>query len=233
MQNIMPPDLMEDTSKKASKGKGEGWPDFMPNRLPSGSSEEFRLLGNYSTGNAGVLWRLAQEKMTADGELKFCGYGFFPANEYPDPVTNNGAREVQWDNPARPKIEGSFTKPKRALVWIAWSTERQRPELLIIEQKTIRDQLTEILQEADDYTWTDEGVANFTLKISRKGSGLETSYGIMPKTKPASSEVIAAFAEIKDTAQVAGLTDGRHPLVQKKAFSSEGATTTPVSMEDF
>ena len=229
MQNIMPPGLMEDTSKKATKGNSDGWPDFMPNRLPSGSSEEFRLLGTYSSGNAGVLWRLAQERMTPDGELKFAGYGFF--SEYPEPSANDGAREVDWSNPARPKIEGSYSKPKRALVWIAWSYERQRPELLIIEQKTLRDQLVECMSDSD-YGFSEEGIANFQIKISRKGAGLETSYGLMPKSKDASAEVVAAFAEIKDSAQVAGLTDGRHPLVQKKAFSSTGATAE-VSVEDF
>ena len=39
-------------------------------------------------------------------------------------------------------------------------------EVLFIEQKSLRDQLTEILQEIEDYTWTEDGLANFSIKIS-------------------------------------------------------------------
>ena len=222
---ITPPGLSDETTKQ-SKGNSRGtWPDFLPNRLTPGESEEFRLLGTFGTGHCAVLYRLAQEKETADGSLKFSGYGFF--NDWPDPATNHASREVDWSNPSRPKIEGSFVKPKRAMVWIAWSYSRQRPELLIVEQQTLSSQLTEILKD-EDYQFSEEGIPNFSIKIGRKGSGLETSYTLLPKMSEAKPEVVSAFNEIRDTAMVAGLVDGKHPLIQKTEFKA-----TEVSLEDF
>ena len=60
---------------------------------------------------------------------------------------------------------------------------RGRLEVLFIEQKSLREQLTEVLQEIEDYTWTEDGLANFSIKISRKGAGLETTYSILPKVR--------------------------------------------------
>ncbi len=220
---IMPPSLSEDTTKKSNGNNRSTWPDFMPNKLAPGQSEEFRLMGTYSSGHASVLYRLAQEKETADGQLKFSGYGYF--NEFPTPAENSAAREVDWANPARPKIDGSFVKPKRAMVWIAWSAERQRPELLIVEQSSISSQLVEIMKD-EDFSFSDDLIANFTLKITRKGSGLETSYSMLPKLSDAPADVTAAFEEIKTTSGVAVLTEGKHPLIQKTEFK-------PATGEDF
>jgi len=219
----MPPSLTEDTTKKSNGNNRSTWPDFMPNKLAPGQAEEFRLMGTYSSGHAAVLYRLAQEKETSDGQLKFSGYGYF--NEFPTPAENNAAREVDWANPARPKIDGSFVKPKRAMVWIAWSTERQRPELLIVEQQTLSSQLVEIMKD-EDFSFSDDLVANFTLKITRKGSGLETSYSMLPKLSDAPADVVAGFEEIKTTSGVSVLTEGKHPLIQKTEFK-------PATGEDF
>ena len=217
---IMPPTMAQEAPPQA-QGKGRGtWPDFLPNRLTPGASEEFRLLGNYGTGHCDVLYRLPQEKETQDGSLKFSGYAFF--NEWVDPALNFGARETDWSNPSRPKIEGSFVKPKRAMVWIAWSYVRNRPELLIVEQQTLSQQLTEILKD-EDYQFSDDGIPNFTIKIGRKGAGLETSYSLLPKMSEAKADVVVAFEQIKDTAKVAVLTEGRHPLIQKTEFKQAAA----------
>ena len=35
------------------------------------------------------------------------------------------------------------------LIWIAWSVERKRPELLILEQHDLREGITEELQDGD------------------------------------------------------------------------------------
>ena len=89
------------------------------------------------------------------------------------------ARETDWSKPDRPKIDGTFVKPRRFLAWVATSAARCRLKVLFIEQKSLRDQLTEILQEIADYTWTEDGLANFSIKIYRKGTGLETAYSIL------------------------------------------------------
>ena len=57
---------------------------------------------------------------------------------------NDLARETDWSKPDRPKIDGSYVKPRRFLAWVATSAARGRLEVLFIEQKSLRDQLTEI-----------------------------------------------------------------------------------------
>ena len=63
-----------------------------------------------------------------------------------------------------PKSTEAMSNPANFLAWVGTSA-RGRMEVLFIEQKSLREQLTEILQEVDDYTWTEDGLANFSIKI--------------------------------------------------------------------
>ena len=99
-------------------------------------------------------------------------------------------------NPTGPKIDGTFVKPRRFLAWVATSAARGRLEVLFIEQKSLREQLTEILQEVEDYTWTEDGLANFSIKISRKGAGLETTYSILPKVRKVPEKIVKEWEDL-------------------------------------
>ena len=98
------------------------------------------------------------------------------------------------------------------MAWVATSAARGRLEVLFIEQKSLREQLTEILQEIEDYTWTEEGLANFSIKISRKGQGLETSYSILPKVRKVPEKIKAQWAEEKDTIWLPNFFEGKDPF---------------------
>ena len=222
MNQIIPPELLV----KAGFGETTATPskfdrkEFYPSNLAPDESQEFRLLGCFGTGHAAALWRYPTEVMR-NGELGFGGFVYKSA--YPGKQPEGIARKVNWASPGREKIDNEFVSPKQALVWLAWSYSRERVELLIIEQKGLKETLTEVLQEAEDYTFDEEtGVANFLLKVSRKGTGLETSYSVLPKPKKVEAVVKNAFAEIVDTAQVVSLLDGGHPLLEAAAsFSSK------------
>ena len=191
----------------------EPQPYFKPSSLKDGESEEFRLLGCYETGHAVVGWQYASEKPGPDGELKFAGYVVtrtHPGN--PDDI----ARETDWSKPDRPKIDGSFVKPRRFLAWVATSAARGRLEVLFIEQKSLREQLTEILQEVEDYTWTEDGLANFSIKISRKGTGLETSYSILPKVRKVPAKIASEWASQKDSIWLPNFFEGKDPFDGKQ-----------------
>ena len=160
---VLPPELLEQPKDKIETKEPQ--PYFKPSSLKDGESEEFRLLGCYETGHAIVGWQYASEARGADGELRFNGYVVTRTHPgQPDDI----ARETDWSKPDRPKIDGTFVKPRRFLAWVATSAARGRLEVLFIEQKSLREQLTEIIQEVDDYTWTEDGLANFSIKISRK-----------------------------------------------------------------
>mgnify|MGYP001447352932 CR=1 FL=1 len=87
---------------------------------------------------------------------------------------------------------------------------------MFIEQKTLREQLTEILQEVEDYTWTEEGLANFSIKISRKGTGLETAYSILPKVRKVPEKIKAQWATEKDTIWLPNFFEGKDPFDGKQ-----------------
>ena len=204
---ILPPELTESTDKIETK---EPQPYWKPSSLKDGESEEFRLLGCYETGHAIVGWQYASETTDAKtGDLRFNGY--VVTRSYPAEATDL-ARETDWSKPDRPKIDGSFVKPRRFLAWVATSAARGRMEVLFIEQKSLREQLTEILQEIEDYTWTDDGLANFSIKISRKGTGLETTYSILPKVRKVSDKIAKEWKTTRDSIWLPNFYEGKDPF---------------------
>ena len=122
------------------------------------------------------------------------------------------ARETDWSKPDRPKIDGSYCKPRKFLAWVATSAARGRHEVLFIEQRSIRDQLTEILQEIEDYTWTKDGLANFSIKISRKGAGLETTYSLLPKVRKVPEKISKEWQSSRDSIWLPNFFEGKDPF---------------------
>ena len=218
---VIPPELTESVDKVETR---EPQPYFKPSSLKDGESEEFRLLGCYETGHAVVGWQYASEiQDPKTGDLRFNGYVVTRTHPgQPDDI----ARETDWSKPERPKIDGTFVKPRRFLAWVCSSAARGRLEVLFIEQKSLREQLTEILQETDDYTWTDEGLANFSIKITKKGSGLETRYTIMPKVRKVSDKVVKDWEDQKDSIWLPNYFEGKDPFdgkqVEEKGLPAGG-----------
>ena len=139
---VLPPEMLEAPKDKIETREPQ--PYFKPSSLKDGESEEFRLLGCYETGHAVVGWQYASEKRDEKGELRFNGY--VVTRSHPG-QPEDLARETDWSKPDRPKIDGTYVKPRRFLAWVATSAARGRLEVLFIEQKSLREQLTEILQE--------------------------------------------------------------------------------------
>ena len=208
---VLPPELTEVQDKIETR---EPQPYFKPSQLKDGESEEFRLLGCYETGHAIVGWQYASEiQDPKTGELRFNGYVVTRSHPgQPDDI----ARETDWSKPDRPKIDGSFVKPRRFLAWVGTSATRGRLEVLFIEQKSLREQLTEVLQEVEDYTWTDDGLANFSIKITRKGQGLETSYSILPKVRAVPEKIKKEWASQKETIWLPNFFEGKDPFDGKQ-----------------
>jgi len=208
---ILPPEMLEAPTEKIETREPQ--PYFKPSSLKDGESEEFRLLGCYETGHAVTGWQYASEKPGPDGELKFAGY--VVTRSHPG-TPSDIARETDWAKPDRPKIDGTSVKPRRFLAWVATSAARGRLEVLFIEQKSLREQLTEILQEVEDYTWTEDGLANFSIKISRKGAGLETTYSILPKVRKVPAKIAEEWASQKDSIWLPNFFEGKDPFDGKQ-----------------
>ena len=205
---VLPPDLLE-TPKDKIETK-EPQPYWKPSSLKDGESEEFRLLGCYETGHAVVGWQYASEaEDPKTGELRFNGY--VVTRTYPSNATDL-ARETDWSKPDRPKIDGTSVKPRKFLAWVATSAARGRLEVLFIEQKSLREQLTEILQEIEDYTWTEDGLANFSIKISRKGTALDTTYSILPKVRKVPEKITKEWKTTRDSIWLPNFFEGKDPF---------------------
>ena len=233
---VLPPELLETPKDKIETKEAQAY--WKPSSLKDGESEEFRLLGCYETGHAIVGWQYASEiQDPKTGDLRFNGY--VVSRSHPGQPADI-ARETDWSTPERPKIDGSFVKPRRFLAWVATSAARGRLEVLFIEQKTLREQLTEILQEVEDYTWTEEGLANFSIKISKKGTGLETKYSILPKVRPVPAKIKTQWAKEKETIWLPNYFEGKDPFdgkqVEEKGLpaggtDARGATVMPKTAE--
>jgi len=208
---VLPPEMLETTDKIETK---EPQPYWKPSSLKDGESEEFRLLGCYETGHAIVGWQYASEcRDPKTGDLRFNGYVVSRTHPgQPEDI----ARETDWSKPDRPKIDGTFVKPRRFLAWVGTSAARGRLEVLFIEQKSLREQLTEILQEIEDYTWTEDGLANFSIKISRKGAGLETTYSILPKVRKVPDKIKSSWDKEKETIWLPNFFEGKDPFDGKQ-----------------
>ncbi len=210
--NVLPPELLEQPKDKIETKEPQ--PYWKPSSLKDGDSEEFRLLGCYETGHAIMGWQYASEVRDAKtGDLRFNGY--VVTRTHPG-QPEDLARETDWAKPDRPKIDGTYVKPRRFLAWVATSATRGRLEVLFIEQKSIRDQLTEILQEIEDYTWTEEGLANFSIKISRKGTGLETTYSLLPKVRKVPAKISDQWDTQKETIWLPNFFEGKDPFDGKQ-----------------
>ena len=208
---ILPPELTEAPKDKIETKEAQAY--WKPSSLADGESEEFRLLGCYETGHAIVGWQYPAEKRGPDGELKFNGY--VVTRTHPG-QPEDLARETDWSKPDRPKIDGSYCKPRRFLAWVATSAARGRLEVLFIEQKSLREQLTEVLQEIEDYTWTEEGLANFSIKITRKGQGLETSYSILPKVRKVPDKICKEWESNRNSIWLPNFFEGKDPFAGRQ-----------------
>jgi hypothetical protein len=218
---ILPPEMLEATDKIETKEAQAYW---KPSSLKDGESEEFRLLGCYETGHAIMGWQYASEiQDPKTGDLRFNGY--VVTRSHPGSPSDI-ARETDWSKAERPKIDGTYVKPRRFLAWVATSAARGRLEVLFIEQKSIREQLTEVLQEVEDYTWTEEGLANFSIKISKKGAGLDTRYTIMPKVRPVPDKIKKQWATESESIWLPNYFAGLDPFdgkqVEEKGLPAGG-----------
>ena len=219
---ICPPELTQDsaaTSKKTDKQFDSM--EFSPGKLADGQSILLRPMGNFSTGSCAVFYAWATEK-ELNGELKYAGTRY--SAQWPGDPAPDASRTTDWSQASRPRVDGTAVRAKKTLMWLVFNQETNRLEVAVLAQKSLQQALTEILQETDDYTWTEDGIANFTLKITRKGTGIDTTYSCLPKlSKPTKAEV-DAFKAVAETAQMSCYLDQRHPLKLRPEFTSAAPT---------
>ena len=106
---VLPPELLEAPKDKIETKEPQ--PYWKPSSLKDGESpKSFAYLDANETGHAIMGWQYASESRGADGDLRFNGYVVTRSHPgQPDDI----ARETDWSKPDRPKIDGTFVKPRR------------------------------------------------------------------------------------------------------------------------
>ena len=102
----------------------------------------------------------------------------------------------------------------------------QNPGALAPRPPSLMDHIIALRQEVEDYTWTEEGLANFSIKISKKGTGLDTRYTIMPKVRAVPAKIKSEWAAQKDTIWLPNFFEGKDPFdgkqVEEKGLPAGG-----------
>ena len=103
------------------------------------------------------------------------------------------------------------------------SAARGRLEVLFIEQKSLREQLTEILARSiDDYTWTEEGLANFSIKISRKGTGLGNYIQqFFRRYEKVPAKIVEEWKTTRDSIWLPNFFEGKDPFDGKSDWTKK------------
>jgi hypothetical protein len=191
----------------------EAQPYWKPSSLADGESEEFRLLGCYETGHAIVGWQYASEKRGSDGELKFNGY--VVTRTHPGQPEDLLVKLIGLNQTGQ-RLMAHIASLVGSLLGLLPPQHAADLKFLFIEQKSLREQLTEVLQEIEDYTWTEEGLANFSIKITRKGQGLETSYSILPKVRKVPDKICKEWESNRDSIWLPNFFEGKDPFAGRQ-----------------
>ena len=105
----VPPNTTSRTSGTNSERIETKAANIKPSSLKDGESEEFRLLGCYETGHAIMGCNMHPNAVTTRLVSLFNGY--VVTRSHPGQPSDI-ARETDWSKPERPKIDGSFVKPR-------------------------------------------------------------------------------------------------------------------------
>ena len=208
---IAPPDLVPQQKAKVEVKESRFW---KPSNLESGKHDDFRLMGTYATGHCVTGWQYPIEVKDKDGKLRFGG--FTVCKDHPGDAPEGISRKTNWEVEGRPKIDGEFEKPKSFVAWVALSITRKQLEVVIIEQVGIREMLGKILDQSDDFTFTEEGCANFVLRISRTGVKMSTKYDVLPLVKAAPETLCKKWAKESDSVWLPNFFIGEDPFDGKK-----------------
>jgi len=174
-----------------------------PTSIPSGGSITLRLCG------------------TADSGHCIAGYQYFTNEGRPRRFETFPERymdDIGLTFEGREKGTGEKATPAVFLSWVCFPKDSSGFKVLDITQLKIREQITKILK-MDDYTIEDGEMANFSIEISRDGTGLGTKYTVMPTLKTPTAEHVKLWRASRDQIWLPALFSGGDPFGGRPAGS--------------
>ena len=116
-------------------------------------------------------------------------------------------KPVRWKlGDPRPEADyGEGTKPRVFIACVVWNYEERTTQVWEITQRTLQESL-------DTYTRDPDfgHPANYDLKITRKGEGMDTTYSMVPMPGEQNEDVVNAIAELR--VNLDALLNGEDPF---------------------
>ena len=116
-------------------------------------------------------------------------------------------KPVRWKlGDPRPEADyGEGTKPRVFIACVVWNYEERTTQVWEITQRTLQESL-------DSYTRDPDfgHPANYDLKITRKGEGMDTTYSMVPMPGEQNDDVVNAIAELR--VNLDALLNGEDPF---------------------
>jgi len=106
----------------------------------------------------------------------------------------------------RPNADfGEGTKPRLFIAVVVWNYEERVSQVWEITQRTLQESLDALTRDKDF-----GHPANYDLKITRKGEGMETTYSMVPMPGEQNEDVVNAIAELR--VNLDALLNGEDPF---------------------
>jgi len=119
----------------------------------------------------------------------------------------NDKKPVRWKlGDARPEADyGEGTKPRVFIAVAVWNHEERCTQVWEITQRTLQESLDALTRDPDF-----GHPANYDLKITRKGEGMDTTYSMVPMPGEQNEDVVNAIAELR--VNLDALLNGEDPF---------------------
>ena len=119
----------------------------------------------------------------------------------------NDKKPVRWKlGDARPEADyGEGTKPRVFIAVAVWNYEERTTQVWEITQRTLQESLDALTRDPDF-----GHPANYDLKITRKGEGMDTTYSMVPMPGEQNEDVVNAIAELR--VNLDALLNGEDPF---------------------
>tara|TARA_Y100000015_G_scaffold15037_1_gene14445 strand:+ start:4241 stop:4729 length:489 start_codon:yes stop_codon:yes gene_type:complete len=103
-------------------------------------------------------------------------------------------KPVRWKlGDVRPDADyAEGTKPRVFIAVAVWNYEERTTQVWEITQRTLQESLDALTRDSDF-----GHPANYDLKITRKGEGMETTYSMVPMPSEQNEDVVNAIAELR------------------------------------
>lgn len=190
---------------------------FNAKKLKDGEATTLRLCGTPSSDHA------------------ICGYTYFTMEGRPrrfPQFPKNYLEDIGLTYEGKIKGTGEKDKPSFFLSWVCLRKESPDEfQVFDITQGKIREQIEAVLA-MEDYDIAANEMANFFLTITRKGTGTDTAYTVVPTLKVATKADQQRWIDARAGIYLPALYEGGDPFNGRPSEPATAPAGTPITHRD-